>query len=122
MPIAFNQSMLARTDRHSGRYVHARRRLVESLQALEGSGYLFYTVRALNMLGEVQALQGQTAKAVRSLEKALAQLRGMQTAKSGIFKDLALDFLVAAAYSPCQQRSGNAGRPGFTAGFPTRRP
>ena len=98
MPIAFNQSMLARCDRHFGHYDHARRRLSDSWQVLKGSGYAFYTIRALNMQGEVTAILGQTADAGKSLAEALAQLQEMQTAVSNIFEYLALDFLVAAAY------------------------
>jgi flagellar biosynthesis GTPase FlhF len=39
-----------------------------------------------------------SAESKQLLEKALAQLRGMQTADSDIFKDLALDFLAAAGF------------------------
>lgn len=98
MPIAFNQSMLARCDRHFGHYDHARRRLSDSWQVLKGSSYAFYTIRALNMQGEVSAILGQTADAGKFLTEALAQLQEMQTAASNIFEYLALDFFIAAAY------------------------
>jgi tetratricopeptide (TPR) repeat protein len=98
MPIAFNRSMLARIDRCAGQYDLARRRLSDSLQVLEGSGYVFYTVRALNMLGEVEAILEHADEAAQPLAEALEQLKNIHTVDSGIFEDLALDFLVAAGF------------------------
>ena len=98
MPIAFNQCMLARTDRHFGYNERARRRLQNSLRVLEGSGYVFYTIRALNLLGEVLAILGQTEEASASLEKALSGLKRMETDVITGFEYLVLDFLVAASF------------------------
>ncbi|MGD2078792.1 MAG: tetratricopeptide repeat protein, partial [Chloroflexota bacterium] len=98
MAIAFNQSLLARTDRHFGHNERARRRLVSSLTRLEGSGYAIYTIKALNMHGEVLAILEQPDDARRSLEDALAQLGLLQPTVLATFRYLALDFLLAAAY------------------------
>ncbi|MGD8586414.1 MAG: BTAD domain-containing putative transcriptional regulator, partial [Chloroflexota bacterium] len=98
MPIAFNQSMLARTDRHIGHNEHARLRLENSLSILEGSGYAVYTIKALSMRGEVLAILDQPDEARKSLENALAQLSRLQPTALVTFRHLTLDFLLAAAY------------------------
>jgi len=68
------------------------------LKVLEESGYAFYSICALNMLGEVEVILGKSDEAKRPLEKALFRLNNLQTADSSIFTYLALDFLLAAAY------------------------
>jgi hypothetical protein len=98
MPIAFNQSMLARTDRHVGHSEHARLRLEKSLKILEGSGYAIYTIKALNIQGEVLAILEQPDEARKRLKNALARLSRLQPTTLATFRYLALDFLLAAAY------------------------
>ena len=98
MPIAFNESMLGRTDRHALNYSQSLKRLSSSLQVLEGSGYAFYTIRALNMLGEVLAIQGRADEARATLKKALDQLQVLLMADSDLFDYPTLDFFLATAY------------------------
>lgn len=108
MPVAFNESMLARIDRQAGHHELARARLVASLETLDGSGYALYTVQALNALGDVQTSLSQTAAARRTLLKSLDMLRAMQRDALD-FDYLSFDFLVAAARQlAASERTGEA--------------
>jgi len=98
MPVGFNQTMLARTDRAAGRLEDARVRLAESLQILSGSGYAAYTIRAFNLMGEVLAVMDRREEARAVLIKARALLHDMQPPFLAAYEYLVLDFLLASAH------------------------
>jgi len=68
MPVGFNQSMLARTDRAAGRLEDARVRLAESLQILSGSGYAAYTIRARKLFERTGAGSDEGLKSAAAVD------------------------------------------------------